>query len=113
MRISKTFIFILAAIATVVLVVGVPNFIRARSVRSAQPCLNNLRIFEAAKNQWMLEQHKTTNDIPTWDDVRPYLPDRWSNSIPVCPAGGVYTLGRADVAPTCSLGDKEYGHKLP
>jgi hypothetical protein len=110
---SKKFIFVLAAIAVVVLAVGVPNFIRARSTRAAYPCINNLRIIDAAKQQWMLDRGKTTNDMPTWDDIRPYLPDRWSNSIPACPDGGVYTLGRVRQSPTCSLGDTQPGHKLP
>jgi len=111
---SKTFIIILAAIAAVVLAVGIPNFIRARSSSSAHPCVNNLRIFDSAKQQWMLERGKTTNDVPTWEDVRPFLPDRWSNSIPVCPDGGTYTLGRVGEPPTCSLGDRDPGHhKLP
>jgi hypothetical protein len=110
---SKKFIIALTAIAVIVLAVGIPNFIRARSTRAAYPCINNLRIIDAAKQQWMLDRAKTTNDIPTWDDIRPYLPDRWSNSIPVCPDGGVYTLGRVGEPPICSLGDKEPGHKLP
>src|SRR5665213_3176161 len=110
---SKTFIIILAAVAVIVLAVGIPNFIRARSTRAAYPCINNLRQLDAAKNQWMLDRGKTTNDMPTWDDIRPYLPERGSNKIPACPDGGVYTLGRMRQPPTCSLGDSEPGHKLP
>ena len=110
---SKSFIIALAAIAAVVLAVAVPNFIRARQTRAAYPCINNLRQFDAAKNQWKLEKSKTDDDMPTWDDIRPYLPDRWSNSIPACPDGGVYTLGRVRQSPTCSLGDTQPGHKLP
>ena len=110
---SKSFIFVLAAIAAVILAVAVPNFIRARQTRAAYPCINNLRQFDAAKNQWKLEKSKTDDDMPTWDDIRPYLPDRWSNSIPACPDGGVYTLGRVRQPPTCSLGNTQPGHKLP
>ena len=95
------------------LAVGVPNFIRARATRAAAPCINNLRIIDAAKNEWALEIGKTTNNAPTWDDVRPYLPDSRSHSIPVCPDGGTYTLGRVGEPPTCSLADKEWGHKMP
>jgi hypothetical protein len=110
---SKTFLFVIAAIAVIVLAVGVPNFIRARATRAAAPCINNLRIIDAAKNEWALEFGKTTNNAPTWDDVRPYLPDSRSHSIPVCPDGGTYTLGRVGEPPTCSLADKEWGHKMP
>jgi hypothetical protein len=110
---SKKLIIALAAIAAVVLAFAIPNFIRARSTKAAYPCINNLRIIDAAKNQWKLDRGKTTNDVPTWDDIRPYLPDRWSNSVPACPDGGIYTLGRVGEPPTCSLADKEPGHKLP
>jgi hypothetical protein len=109
---SKKFIFVLVSIALIVLGVGVPNFIRARSTRAAWPCINNLRLIESAKHQWMLDRGKTTNDVPTWDDIRSYLPNMWSNGVPVCPGGGIYTLGRVEESPTCSLGDKELGHKL-
>jgi hypothetical protein len=106
---SKTNIITLAVIAAVVVAVGIPNFIKTRS-SSLAPCVNNLRIFDSAKQQWMLERGKTTNDVPTWEDVRPYLPDRWSNSVPVCPTGGTYTLGRVGEPAKCSLGDRDPGH---
>jgi hypothetical protein len=74
---------------------------------------------EGAKEQWALEQSKTTNDTPTWSDLSPYIywsgfTNRWfTNGIPVCPEGGIYTLGRVGELPTCSLGDKKPNHKLP
>ena len=69
-------------------------------------CTARLRIIAAAKDQWGLDRQKSTNDIPTWDDLRPYLSRK--GDIPVCPAGGKYTLGRLDQQPTCSYPD----HKL-
>src|SRR5688500_5012977 len=65
-------------------------------------CVNRLRTIDASKYQWMLERHKTTNDVVTWDDVRPYL-SREGKAIPVCPAGGTYALGRLGELPTCSI----------
>jgi len=110
---SKAFLFVLAAIVVIVLAVGIPNFSRARQTHAANPCLNTLRMIDSWKQEWALERSKTTNDTPTWDDIRPYFPARWSNSLPACPDGGVYTLGRVGQPPTCSLGDKEPGHKEP
>jgi hypothetical protein len=112
---SKTFIIILAVIAVVVLAVGVPNFIRAHSSRAAAPCINRLRQIDSAKQQWMLEQSKTTNDMPTWSDLFPYLASSftnsyWTNGRPVCPEGGVYILGRVGELPTCSLGKQDPNH---
>ena len=119
MRMSKPFIIILAVIAVVVLAVGVPNFIRARSSRSAAPCINRLRQIDSAKQQWMLDRGKTTNDVPTWDDLYPYIASSFTNSWftngrPVCPEGGIYTLGRVGVPPTCSLGKQDpIHHAMP
>ena len=109
---SKSFLIVSAAMAAVVLAIAVPNFIRARATRSAAPCINNLRQFDAAKNEWALENHKTPDDMPAWKDLSPYLSTRWSNTVPICPDGGIYTLGRIRQLPTCSLGDTMPGHKL-
>jgi hypothetical protein len=49
-------------------------------------------------------QHPPSNLDPTWDDLWPYFPARWSNSIPICPAGGTYTIGPVGEKPKCSAG---------
>jgi hypothetical protein len=96
----------------------IPAFVRARSTHAASACVNNLRQIDGAKNQWALEHHKTSQDTPTWDDIRPYL--HWpSNGIPTCPDRGVYTLGAVGESPRCSLGDQKrypetyFLHSLP
>jgi len=42
-------------------------------VFATDSCINNLRLIEMVKQQWMIEERKTTNDVPTWDDLRPYI----------------------------------------
>ncbi len=66
-------------------------------------CVNNMRQIDGAKQQWALVNKKTTNDIPTWSDLAPYL-SRNGTNLPVCPGGGVYTLGRLGEPPKCSVG---------
>jgi hypothetical protein len=34
-------------------------------------CINNLRGLDGAKQQWAIEDHKTTNDVPTMADLTP------------------------------------------
>jgi type IV pilus assembly protein PilA len=109
-RMSKSFLITLAAIAAVVLSVAIPNFIRARSTSAANACVNNLRQIDSAKQQWMLENGKTTNEIPSWDAVRPYLGRGPEGEIPKCPKGGTYILGRVGELPRCSIGGS--GHSL-
>jgi hypothetical protein len=69
-------------------------------------CINNLRIIYAAKQEWALEKSKTDNDTPTEQDLLPYLK---GGVFPVCPSGGVYTIGEVGQLPTCSIS----GHVLP
>src|SRR4051794_36582944 len=56
-------------------------------------CIARLKMIEGSKNMWMLDHHKTTKDLVTWDDIRPYLSPE-GKAIPICPRGGTYTLGR-------------------
>jgi len=68
--------------------------------RKVAECINNLRQLDAAKQQWALEHTKTADAVPTVMDVAPYLP---GNRLPVCSAGGVYTLNAMNQLPTCSV----------
>jgi len=103
MRMSKYFIATLATIVLVVLAVAVPNFIRSRGLSSAAGCINNLRQIDAAKFQWMYEKGKTTNDVPTWDDIRPYMAHEVH-----CPGGGIYKIGRVREPTICSVGGSQH-----
>ena len=69
-------------------------------------CINNLRQIDAAKLQWALEKNRTTDAVPTVQDLLPYFRD---GIFPVCPAGGIYSLNAAAEEPACSLP----GHALP
>jgi len=72
-------------------------------------CINNLRLFDAAKQQWALEQRRTANDTPTMNDLQPYLGCGPTGEMPSCPDGGVYTIGTVGEKPGCSIP----GHVLP
>ena len=75
------------------------------------PCHELLVLTDLAKRNWAIDEKKSSNDTPTWDDLRPYFPDwatnrlvRWTNGRPVCPASGDYTIGRVGEPPRCSIG---------
>lgn len=86
--------------------IAIPNFVRARDTAMMNACINNLRMIDAAKNEWALENNKKADDTPTRAEVAHYLKN---GQFPVCPAGGIYTIGAVSNAPTCSIP----GHKLP
>ena|SRR5437762_2000597 len=95
--ISMRSLFYLSCAGLMALMIGC---LRPRYVASSDSCINQLRQIDGAKQQWMIGQHKTTNDVPTWNDIRPYLSR--DGKIPVCPRGGRYSIERLDELPTCS-----------
>jgi hypothetical protein len=95
-------------VALVVIAAVLPAFIRARSTSASNACAIHLRQIEGAKEHWVVENRKTTNDIPSWDDIRPYL---GHEEVPRRPDGGTYILGRVGDLPRCSLGPSFVGGK--
>ncbi len=85
---------------TLVAAFALPSFFRARTTSAMNACVNNLRLIDGATQTWALENRKTTNDAPTWEDLRPFVSR--DGQLPRCPHGGAYTLGRLDKKPTCS-----------
>src|SRR5882672_2728192 len=96
---AKYFV-IVGGCLVVAFVVLLPSLVRpAHTTRQRPSCINNLRMIEMSKAQWRIEQNKTINDTPTWDDLRDYL-----RPVPFkCPNGGEYTIGRIGELPMCSI----------
>ena len=63
-------------------------------------CINNLLQIDGAKHQWALENKKEDTEIPSWVEITPYFirPETVK-----CPEGGVYSINRVDLRPTCSI----------
>ena len=92
---------VLGFIAPVLLVVLTMSCERKpRDPFEGNACINRIRMIDGAKDQWALDQHKTTNDVPTWEDIRYYLSRE--GDIPTCPAGGAYTVGHVGEGTKCS-----------
>jgi hypothetical protein len=101
----------IAALVITLLAAVLPYFMRNRVTPAANVCVNNLRQIEGAKQQWVLENGKTTNDTPTWTALLPYLGRGVEGQAPKCSEGGIYTLGRVGEKPRCSIGRPP--HSLP
>ena len=92
-------ILIIGGCLAVALIVLLPAVVHDDRGVQRPSCINNLRQLHAAKQMWAEEHHMTTNDTPTWDDLRVYLKiSPWK-----CPNGGTYTIGRVGELPTCSI----------
>jgi hypothetical protein len=78
---------------------GVPPAQTPEQMQAAV-CVNNLRLIDGAKQQWALEKQKPSGALLTVEDLAPYLK---TNTLPACPAGGVYTLNPVGFPPMCNI----------
>jgi Protein of unknown function (DUF3352) len=104
---SKMVLLPAVAVPAIAAGVALPAFAKAKEKAQRNTCLNNLRQIDGAKNEWALEKKKTDQDIPTWEDLKPYL-EMGKRSKLECPTGGRYKLNAVAEKPTCS----KPGHAL-
>lgn len=76
------------------------NVQNQQQVQLLNACINNLRMLDAAKQQWALEKQKTAEALPTTEEIALYLKDQ---VIPVCPSAGKYVLNVVVAVPTCTI----------
>ena len=97
-------IMIVVAIIGLLAAIAIPNFVRARQTAQTNACVNNLRIIDAAKQQWGLEKGQIATASPQNTDIQPYL-GRAGSTMPAEPLGGAYTIGALSVVPVCTKFD--------
>jgi len=85
-------------------IVGVPRWVNAHSTSASNACVNNLRQFDGAKNEWALENGKTNGAICTAVDIKGYVQLTAQGRLPSCPQGGRYIFGKVGEPVRCSLG---------
>lgn len=108
---SKVIFFVLTIVIVAILSSSSVWPVRNRLSSEKPACREHLKVLQSCKINWLLDYNKTTNDIPSWDDINYMLKNRWVNGKAVCPQRGTYTLGRVGEAPTCSIGGTD--HSLP
>jgi hypothetical protein len=86
--------------------IALPSFAKARGTAQNNACINNLRILDAAKEQWAMENRKVDGDPADIPGVLEYVKGA---RMPVCPRGGSYQIGTIGQTPRCSVP----GHRLP
>jgi len=90
------------AIIGLLAAIAIPNFIRARTTTQTNTCMNNLRQFDAAKQQYALENGLSATDTFTSTALDGYLTNLTVAS--TCPGGGTYGgLGDMGASVTCSI----------
>lgn len=86
--------------------IAIPNFVKARNTSQQNACINNLRMINAAKEQWALENNRADGDEVDIEGVKKYLR---GSKLPTCPRGKRYSINAIGADPECSIP----GHKLP
>ena len=103
-------IMIVVAIIGLLAAIAVPNFAQARTNARRGTCINNLRLIDAAKEQYALENNKDTTTTPAAGDITAYLK---GTTMPTCPAAGAYTIAAIGTKPSCSKAAAPDLHVLP
>jgi prepilin-type N-terminal cleavage/methylation domain-containing protein len=109
-------IMIVVAIIGLLAAIAIPNFIRARSTSQQNACINNLRMIDAAKQQWALESGATATTVPAASSIQPYL-GRGNGELPLCLLDSQqsfatsYSLNDCQTSPTCLI--NTVAHVLP
>ncbi len=105
--------FTLVEIMIVVLIIGVlmsiavPGFIQARQSARKSACIDNMKQIENAKEQWAMDNKKSTGDSVAFSDL--VGTTLYLKSAPSCPAAGTYTINPISTIPACDVS----GHVLP
>jgi hypothetical protein len=99
--------YVSLALILLMLPIAIPNFVRARNIAQQNACINNLRQFNNAKQQWALEQQKEAGATPTAADLDKYIKSGTASL--KCPKGGTYKINSAGQSTTCTI----EGHALP
>ena len=97
-------IMIVVAIIGLLAAIAIPNFVRARATAQTNACIGNLRIIDAAMNQYALEAGKKTGDsIPSPTTTLMTYIGRANTTFPTCPVGSAtyLTFDTVGTTPTC------------
>jgi prepilin-type N-terminal cleavage/methylation domain-containing protein len=101
-------IMIVVAIIGLLAAIAIPNFVRARTTSQTNDCIDNLRMIDAAKQQWALEQGQLGTTVPNGSDLQPYL-GRGGGELPICPVdpqrsfATSYTIQDCQTPPLCQI----------
>lgn len=103
-------IMVVAAIFSIILSIGFPNYIRARTSTRTRGCVKQIRTLTAAKEQYALLR-RVPNGAPV--SFANLIADELIFSEPTCPDGFPYTLGLVGDDVVCTSGLPGHNHNGP
>jgi prepilin-type N-terminal cleavage/methylation domain-containing protein len=93
-------IMIVVAIIGLLAAIAIPNLVRSRATSQTNTCIDNLRMLDAAKQQWALEHGAVATTVPFATDLQPYL-GRGGGELPKCPIDPQQTFATSYVINDC------------
>lgn len=104
-------IMIVVAIIGLLAAIAIPNFVHARTTAQSNACINNLRQIDGAKQEFALENKKSSAYVVTSTDIQPFMGRGVNGTLPTCPSDSAatptfttsYVIGSLSVAPTCNI----------
>ena len=94
-------IMIVVAIIGLLAAIAIPNFIRARATTLTNKCINNLRLIQAAKDQYAIENPVADTVAPSTANIQVYLKN---DTVPSEPTGSDYGINAINTNATCNVG---------
>ena len=93
-------IMIVVAIIGLLAAIAVPNLVLARSTSQTNLCIDNLRMIDASKQQWALENGEVATSSPLATDIQPYL-GKGDGQLPLCPLDPQQTFATSYIIENC------------
>ncbi len=95
-------IMIVVAIIGLLAAIAVPNFVNARTSARRNTCVNNLRLIQASKDQYAIENNQADTIVPSTSDVSVYFKNsQLSAGLPKEPMSGSYSVLAISTNATC------------
>jgi prepilin-type N-terminal cleavage/methylation domain-containing protein len=103
-------IMIVVAIIGLLAAIAIPNLMRARTTSQTNLCIDNLRMINAAQQQWALENGEVGTAVPQATDLQPYL-GAGTGELPTCPLDPnvpptfttSYSVPNCETTPVCLI----------
>jgi prepilin-type N-terminal cleavage/methylation domain-containing protein len=94
-------IMVVVAIFSVIMSIGFPNFIRARTSARTRACVKQIRTLQAAKEQYAMLKRLPQGSAVSMGDL---VAQELISSGPICPDGFPYTVGLVGEDVVCTSG---------
>lgn len=108
-------VMMVVAIISVIFAISTPALVKARERARGTACVRNLRLIDAAKEQYGLDNRLSAGaTISGFSVLCGAGTATYLKATPVCPSGGSYNIDVLGTNPSCGVGNlSPFPHVLP